>query len=63
MKNLTNKSLLFGYTNSGDLMEDKTIEVIVKETDSERNDFPNESSDEGKKMIQTVREETISSDK
>ena len=39
-------------------MEEKIIEVVVKETDSKKDDFPNENSEEGKKMIQTIRKET-----
>lgn len=34
------------------------IEVVVKECDSKRNDFPSKDSIEGEKMIQTVKRES-----
>lgn len=60
--NFINKLLLFGYSNNGDFMEEKMIEVVIKEFDSERDSFPSSSSLEGEKLIQTVRKETIIDD-
>ncbi|MCI8568397.1 MAG: hypothetical protein HFJ11_00260 [Bacilli bacterium] len=42
-------------------MEEKMIEVVVKESNIDN--IPQESSDEGKKLIQTIKEESISSQK
>lgn len=39
-------------------MREKIIETVVKECDSKNNDFPSKESDEGKKMIQTLKKET-----
>lgn len=42
-------------------MEEKMIEVVVKESNIDN--IPQESSDEGKKLIQTIKEESNSSQK
>lgn len=57
-----NKTLLFGYSNNGDLMEDEMIEKVVKEFESKKDDFPSKDSVEGKKLVQTIREEAASDD-
>ncbi len=38
-------------------MEEKTIEVVVKEMNVGNEDFPSKDSLEGKKMVQTVQVE------
>lgn len=52
---------IFGYIINGDIMEEKMIEVVVKESNIDNKNIPLEDSDEGKKLVQTVREETINS--
>lgn len=52
---------IFGYIINGDNMEEKMIEVVVKESNIDNKNIPLEDSDEGKKLVQTVREETINS--
>ncbi len=53
--------LFLGNINNGDNMEEKMIEVVVKESNIDN--IPQESSDEGKKLIQTIKEESNSSQK
>lgn len=44
-----------GYLNNGDFMEEEIIKVVVKECDSNRDDFPRKDSLEGEKMIETIK--------
>lgn len=46
-----------GYLNNGDFMEEEIIKVVVKECDSNRDDFPRKDSLEGEKMIETIKTE------
>jgi len=44
-------------------MEEEIIEKVVKEFDSKKETFPSKNSEEGEKMVETIRKETISNDK